>query len=76
MEWHKHIYSNPEILSGKPIVRGTRLSIEFILSLFANGWTEAEVLENYPRLTSEDLRAIFAFAAEITAEQRLIEIPA
>ena len=76
MEWHKHIHSNPEILNGRPIVRGTRLSVEFILSLFANGWTEAEVLENYPRLTPEALRAIFAFAAEITAEQRLFEIPA
>ncbi len=74
MEWHKHIYSNSEILSGRPIVRGTRLSVEFILGLFANGWTEAEVLENYPRLTSEDVRAIFAFAAEIAAEQRVYQI--
>lgn len=76
MNWHEHIHSNPKILNGKPIVRGTRLSVEFLLGLFANGWTEEQVLESYPRLTPEDLRAIFAFAAEFASEQRLFEIPA
>ncbi|CAN5700682.1 DUF433 domain-containing protein [soil metagenome] len=76
MDWHEHIHSNPEILNGRPIVRGTRLSVDFLLGLFANGWTKEQVLENYPRLTPEDLRAIFAFAAEIAAEQRVFEIPA
>jgi uncharacterized protein (DUF433 family) len=76
MEWHKHIHSNPEILRGKPIVRGTRLSVDFLLGLFANGWTEEQVLESYPHLTPEDLRAIFAFAAEIASEQRVFDIPA
>jgi uncharacterized protein (DUF433 family) len=76
MEWHERIHGDPEILSGKPIVRGTRLSVEFLLGLFANGWTEEQVLESYPRLTPEDLRAVFAFAAEIASEQRLFQIPA
>lgn len=75
MDWHEHIHSDPEILRGKPIVRGTRLSVEFLLGLFANGWTQEQVLESYPHLTPEDLRAIFAFAAEIASEQRLVEIP-
>ena len=59
-----HIVRDPEILGGKPIVRGTRLAVEFILELFAAGWTQDQVLENYPTLTPEQLRAVFSsFAA-------------
>jgi len=64
VNWQERIHSDPEILLGKPVVKGTRLSVDFILSLFAAGWTEEQVLENYPHLTREDLRAVFAFAAE------------
>jgi uncharacterized protein (DUF433 family) len=64
IEWQKHIHSDPGILLGKPVVKGTRLSVELILELFANGWTEQQVLENYPRLTREDIQAIFAYAYE------------
>jgi uncharacterized protein (DUF433 family) len=64
MKWHEHIHSDPEILGGKPAIKGTRLAVEFILDLLANGWTEEQVLESYPALTPESLRAIFAFAAE------------
>lgn len=64
MNWRDRIHSDPEILSGKPVVKGTRLSVDFILSLFAAGWTEDQVLENYPILTREDLQAVFAFAVD------------
>ncbi|MFI5200924.1 MAG: DUF433 domain-containing protein [Candidatus Kapaibacterium sp.] len=64
MEWQNYIHSNPAILSGRPVVKGTRLSVEFILKLFANGWTEEQVLRNYIHLTPESLRAVFAYAAE------------
>ena len=61
MNWREYIHSDPKILVGKPVVKGTRLSVEFLLGLFAVGWTEQQVLENYPSLTSEALRAVFAF---------------
>jgi uncharacterized protein (DUF433 family) len=64
MDWRQYIHSDPEVLLGKPVVKGTRLAVEFVLRLFAAGWTEQQVLENYPTLTPEALRAIFAFAAE------------
>ena len=64
MDWQKYIHSDSQILLGKPTVKGTRLSVEFLLGLFAAGWTEQQVLENYPTLTSEALRAVFAFAAD------------
>ncbi|MEM9276023.1 MAG: DUF433 domain-containing protein [Cyanobacteria bacterium P01_F01_bin.143] len=64
MDWRKYIYSNPNILLGKPVVKGTRLSVEFILELFAAGWTESQVLESYPTLNIESIRAAFAFSVE------------
>ena len=74
MDWHQYIHSDPEILIGKPVVKGTRLSIDFILNLFANGWTQEQVLENYPTLTPDALRAVFAFAAECMSEEVLYTI--
>ena len=59
IDWRKFIHSDPEILLGKPVVKGTRLSVEFILGLFAEGWTEQQVLENYPTLTTESIKAVF-----------------
>ncbi len=68
MDWHKYISSDPEVLVGKPVVQGTRLSVDFILNLLAQGWKEEQILENYPTLTSESLQAVFAFAAECTRD--------
>ena len=70
-DWRKTITSDPEVLLGKPVVKGTRLSVEFILGLFAAGWTESKVLEEYPNLTDADIRAIFAFATECMREESL-----
>ncbi len=64
MDWHAYIHADPEILRGKPVVRGTRISVVFLLGLFAAGWSEQQVLENYPTLTPEALSAVFAYAAE------------
>ena len=47
-------------MAGKPVVKGTRLSVEFLLSLFALGWTHAQVLDNYPALDNSALQAVFA----------------
>ena len=69
MEWRDVIESNPDILSGKPAVIGTRLSVEFVLSLFASGFSEADVLANYPQLTPKTLRAVFAFGAECLRDE-------
>ena len=57
VDWRKHIHSDPEVLLGKPVIKGSRLSVDFILGLFAEGWNEQQVLEDYPGLTKENLRA-------------------
>jgi uncharacterized protein (DUF433 family) len=62
--WRQYIHSDKAVLAGKPVVRGTRLAVDFILGLFAAGWTEQQVLDNYPTLTADGIRAVFAYAAE------------
>lgn len=62
MAWHVYIHSDPDILLGKPVVKGTRLAVDFLLGLFAAGWTPEQILDNYPTLTPEALRAVFAGA--------------
>lgn len=74
MNWQEHIHSDPKILSGQPVVKGSRLSVDFLLELLANGWSEEQLFENYPTLTRESLRAVFAFAAESTRDERAFEL--
>lgn len=68
MNWHEYIHTDPKVLRGKPVVKGTRLSVEFILRLFANGWSKPQALENYPTLTVEAIHAVFAYAAACIAD--------
>lgn len=71
MDWRTHIHSNPDILVGKPVIKGTRISVELILELFAEGWAEVDILESYPTLSHDDLKAVFAFAAECMRDEIL-----
>jgi len=75
MNWQPYIHSDPNILVGKPVIKGTRLAVDFILSLFAVGWSQEQVLESYPTLTPEALRAVFAFASETMREERIYAMP-
>jgi len=65
MNWQQHIISDKDILLGKPTIKGTRLSVEHIVSLFAQGWTEQTILDNYPRLTKESLQAVLQFNEQL-----------
>ena len=64
IRWEDFIDSDPGILLGKPIVRGTRISIELILELYATGWGKEQILESYPTLTEQSLRAVFAYLTD------------
>jgi len=72
MNWKDHIVADSAVLGGKPTVKGTRLSVEFIIQRLAEGWTEADLLENYPRLTPTDLQAVFAYVQECIEDGSLI----
>ena len=74
MNWRDYIGSDPEILAGKPAVKGTRLSVELILDRLADGRSAQELFQAYPRLTPEALQAVFAFAAEILKDEDYIAL--
>jgi uncharacterized protein (DUF433 family) len=64
MNWRDRIHSDKTVLLGKPTIKDTRLSVEFIIDRLANGWPEEQLLENYKRLTKEDIQAVFAYVSE------------
>jgi len=64
MRWRDHITSDPSILVGKPVVRGTRVGADFLHELFANGWTREQVLANYPGVSVEAPDAVLAYGRE------------
>ena len=74
MDWRERIVTSPDILVGKPSVKGTRLSVELILGWLAQGWTIEVLLENYPTLAREDVLAALAFAADMMRDERYIAI--
>jgi uncharacterized protein (DUF433 family) len=72
--WTDHITADPAIQGGKPVVKGTRLAVDFLLGLLAEGWTREQLRANYPQLTDEALRAVFAYAAEALHDQTLLPV--
>jgi uncharacterized protein (DUF433 family) len=76
MDWRQHIEVNPAVLVGKPVVRGTRLSVEHVLGMMAAGVSEADILRNHPRLSHEHILACLAYAAESVSEQRVFPLSA
>jgi uncharacterized protein (DUF433 family) len=68
---HDHIVLEPAILAGKPVVRGTRLSVEFIIGLMADGWNEADILANYPGLSREDIAACLNYARDLLNSEKV-----
>ncbi len=74
-DWRGRITVDSNILAGKPLIKGTRISVEFILDLLANGWTADTILENYPQLNKEDVRAVLRYATEILKEEKVYPLP-
>jgi len=64
MDWKDRIVIDPAILVGKPVIKGTRLAVEFIIELLAQGWTEQDILRNYPGIAHEDIQACLYYASE------------
>lgn len=66
---------NPKICGGKPVIKGTRITVEFILELLANGWSYDEILENYPQLKKENILEAIRYAVEVLKEERVYRPP-
>jgi uncharacterized protein (DUF433 family) len=75
MNWKDYIISDQNVLAGKPVIKGTRLSVDFILDLLSNGWTEEHVLNNYKSLTRESLQAIYSFALDCMRDEKVYDVP-
>ena len=71
MNWQKHIHTDPAELAGRPIVKRTQLSVDFLLCLVAEGWTEQRTLVHHPQLSHDALLAVFAFEAEMMREEEI-----
>lgn len=73
-DWRERITADPAVLVGKPVIKGTRISVELVLGWLANGWTFDNILEAYPHIAREDILAALAFAAEMMREDEYIAI--
>ena len=71
LEWQERITIDPRVLVGKPVVKGTRLAVEFVIELLAQGWPESEILRNYPGLAHEDIQACLAYASAALRDERV-----
>lgn len=74
MDWQEHIVADPSVLSGKPVIKGTRLAVEFVLGLLAQGWSEADILRSYPGIRGEHIRACMAYAQVRVSEERFYAV--
>lgn len=71
MEWQERIRIDPDVLAGKPVVGGTRLAVDFVIGLLAQGWSEDDILKNYPGVTREDIAACLQYAAEALKAEKV-----
>ena len=76
MNWQDRITADPKVLVGKPVVKGTRISVELVIDLLAAGWTQEQILDSYPNLTAEDIRACLAYAGELLHAEKVFPLEA
>jgi uncharacterized protein (DUF433 family) len=75
MRWEDRITVNPNVLVGKPIIKGTRMSVEFIIDLLGRGWSIEQILQEYDHLTAEDIQACLAYASDVLKSERVYLLP-
>lgn len=74
-EIFKQIVFDPEILNGKPHLKGTRISVEFLMELLANNWTHEEIMENFPQIKKDDILAALEYSLSLLKEEHIYLIP-
>ena len=74
MTWRERITIDPNVLVGKPVIKGTRIAVEFILELLVEGWSHEQILHNYPQLTETDILAALRYATEILKTERIYSV--
>jgi uncharacterized protein (DUF433 family) len=74
--WEDRIAIDEAVLAGKPVIRGTRLAVDFVLELLAEGWSQEEILANYPQLQRDDILAALHWASEVLRAEKVYPLPA
>jgi uncharacterized protein (DUF433 family) len=75
VDWKNRIVVDPKVLVGKPVIRGTRIAVEFVVELLGRGWTTEDILREYDHLTPEDIQACLAYAGEVLRSERVYPLP-
>ena len=75
MTWQDRIAIDPDVLVGKPVVKGTRIAVELVIDLLGRGYTTAQVIEQYDHLTGDDVQACLAYAAEVLQSEKVYALP-
>ncbi|HVG10415.1 MAG TPA: DUF433 domain-containing protein [Thermoanaerobaculia bacterium] len=75
MDWREHIAVDPQILVGKPVIRGTRIAVELVIDLLARGYTKEQILDQYDHITDADIQACLAYASETLRSERVYALP-
>jgi len=74
MSWQERISIDPKVLAGKAVIKGTRISVELVIDLLAAGWSADQIIENYPNLVVEDIRACLAYASELLHAEKVFPL--
>jgi uncharacterized protein (DUF433 family) len=75
MSWQERITIDANVLVGKPIIKGTRISVEFVIDLLGRGWSEERILKEYDHLTPRDIQACLAYASDVLKSERVYLVP-
>jgi uncharacterized protein (DUF433 family) len=75
VHWQDRISVDPKILVGKPVIKGTRIAVEFLMELLANGWSHEQILANYSHLAEDDIQAALHYATETVKQEHVYPLP-
>ena len=74
MDWRTRIVADPDVLVGKPVIKGTRIAMELVMDLLAAGYSTRQILDQYDHLTADDLQACLAYAREVIRSERVYAV--
>ncbi len=75
MDWKDRIIVDPKVLAGKPVIRGTRIAVDFVIDLLGRGWTTEQILNEYDHLAPEDIQACLSYASDVLKSERVYLLP-
>jgi uncharacterized protein (DUF433 family) len=75
MDWRDRIEIHPDVLVGKPVIKGTRISVELVVDLLARGYTGEQIMQQYDHISLDDIRACLAYASQVLSSEKVYSVP-